>query len=92
MALIFNLFIYNQNCNSDPFLTKLGFTCATVLLENKLATTAVILTTSQCYTTVCQCCATNKDALWIIYLRPLCLIWLAKTILDQGNEEHMWKC
>ena len=49
MALIFNLFISNQNCNSDPSLTKLGFTCVIVLLENKLASNAVILTTSQCY-------------------------------------------
>jgi hypothetical protein len=46
MALIFNLFISNQNCNSDPFLTKLGFTCIIVLLENKSASNAGILTTS----------------------------------------------
>jgi len=46
MAPIFNLFISNQNCNTDSFLTKLGFTCVIVLLENKLASNAVMLTTS----------------------------------------------
>jgi len=46
MALIFTLFISNQNCNSDPSLTKLVFTCVIVLLENKLTSNALILTTS----------------------------------------------
>ena len=45
MALTFNPFISNQNCNSDPSLTKLGFTCVIIILENKLARNAVILTT-----------------------------------------------
>jgi hypothetical protein len=48
MAPTFKLFISNPDCNSDPFLKKLGFTCVTVLLVNKLASNAVILTTSQC--------------------------------------------
>ena len=41
IALIFNLIISNQNCNCDPFLTKLGFICV-IVLENKLASNAVI--------------------------------------------------
>ena len=74
--MIFNLTISNQNCNSDPFLTKLGFTCI-IVLENNLASNAVIQPVSA---------KQHKDALWIVYLNPMCLIWLAKTILDQGNK------
>ena len=40
--------ISNQNCNSDPHVTQLGFTYVIVLLENELASNAVILTSSSC--------------------------------------------
>lgn len=88
MALIFNLFISNQNCNSDPFLTKLGITCVIVLLENKLASNTVIrpVTAKHCVSSVRQ----TKMHYRLFTLRH-CLTSLAKTIFDQSNNEHMWK-
>ena len=61
MALIFNLIISNQYCNSDQFLTKLGFTCITVL-KNNLTSNAIIQPVSA---------KQQKDALLIVYLKPM---------------------